>query len=109
MFLLEYSWQLTKGITSAIEKENIRIHANLQFTKLARWDEQYSWLVGTCYAKLGETDHALDWLENAVNRGFLNYPFLSADDPFLESLRTTVRFQALMKSVAVKWRALDQA
>ena len=55
----------------------------------AKVDWQYSWEVAAGYALVGELDEALEWLENAVRRGFLNYRFLSEYDPLLENLRAT--------------------
>ena len=48
------------------------------------------------YALIGEKEKALDWLENAINRGFIAYPFLTKHDPFLENIRGEERFQYLM-------------
>jgi TolB-like protein len=62
----------------------------------ARVDWQYSWEVASGYALVGASDQALDWLENAVTRGFINYRFLSLHDPLLADLRGDERFQALM-------------
>jgi hypothetical protein len=62
----------------------------------ARVDWQYSWEVASGYALVGASDQALDWLGNAVTRGFINYRFLSRHDPLLANLRGDERFQALM-------------
>jgi TolB-like protein len=62
----------------------------------SRRDPEYSYRVATVYAVLGESDAALDWLGNAVHRGFLNHRYLSEVDPFLVSLRGDPRFRALM-------------
>jgi TolB-like protein/tetratricopeptide (TPR) repeat protein len=62
----------------------------------ARVDWQYSWEVASAYALVGAPDQALDWLQNAVTRGFINYRFLSQQDPFLAGLRGDERFKALM-------------
>ena len=62
----------------------------------ARVDWQYSWEVASGYALVGASDQALDWLQNAVTRGFINYRFLSLHDPMLAGLRGDERFQALM-------------
>ena len=35
---------------------------------------------------LGAKEEALDWLENAVHRGFINYPYLQCD-PFFDNIR----------------------
>jgi len=62
----------------------------------ARLDWQYSWEVASAYALVGASDQALDWLQNAVTRGFINYRFLSQHDPMLASLRGDLRFVTLM-------------
>jgi non-specific serine/threonine protein kinase len=62
----------------------------------ARVDWQYSWEVASGYALIGASDQALDWLQNAVTRGFINYRFLSLHDPLLAGLRGDRRFQTLM-------------
>jgi hypothetical protein len=58
----------------------------VEATKL---DWQYSWKVAAGYALVGELDKALEWLENAVRRGFLSYRFLAQYGPPLENLHVT--------------------
>jgi disulfide oxidoreductase YuzD len=41
---------------------------------------------------LDKRKDTLDWLENAVDRGFINYPFLAEKDPFLQNIRGEERF-----------------
>jgi hypothetical protein len=41
-----------------------------------RRDCAYSLITADIYALLDEREQALDWLENAVNRGWTNYPDL---------------------------------
>jgi serine/threonine protein kinase/Tfp pilus assembly protein PilF len=55
------------------------------------------------YALLDEKEKALDWLENAVNRGFIAYPFLDKYDPFLENIRGEERYKKLMERVKYMW------
>jgi len=52
---------------------------------------------------LDEQEQAFDWLENAVNRGFINYPYLNEYDPFLAKLPGDPRFQKLMVRVKDEW------
>jgi hypothetical protein len=59
------------------------------------------------YARAGMPDHALRWLEIAVDSGFINFPFLSRFDPFLETLRPDRRFQQLMERVRRHWDAFS--
>ena len=60
-----------------------------------------------CHALAGEEDEALRWLENAVSRGFINYPLISRLDPFLENVRGGERFEKLMKRVKYEWEHFE--
>ena len=55
------------------------------------------------YALLGASERALHWLAIAVDRGFINYPFLARYDPFFEKLRSHPRFQQLIETVRDRW------
>lgn len=50
---------------------------------------------------------ALHWLEIAVARGFINFPFLAYHDPFVASLRTDSRFGRLMVTVKGRWDGFE--
>ena len=69
----------------------------------SRHDLQYSWTLAQCYAMLGETREATEWVENAVRRGFWNYPLLAERDPLLQSVRDEQRYMTLMISTKAKW------
>ena len=70
-------------------------------------DITYSWFVAVGFAIIDEKEKALDWLENAVNWGFINYPLLSENDPFLENIRHEARFKKLMEKVKVEWENFE--
>ncbi len=70
-----------------------------------RWDERFSWEIAASYALLDQKREALDWLENAVDRGFINYPFLNEYDPLLENIRSEDGFERLMKRVKHEWES----
>ena len=55
------------------------------------------------YAVAGMPDRALHWLAIAVDRGFINYPFLARHDPFLKGIRGEPRFQKLLETVRERW------
>jgi len=55
------------------------------------------------YARAGAVDPAIHWLEVAVDRGFINHPFLARLDPSLENLRREPRFLRLMTAVDARW------
>jgi hypothetical protein len=56
---------------------------------------------------LGEMDKALYWLENTVNCGFINYPFMAEIDPFLENIRGEERFKKLLERVKYEWENFE--
>jgi TolB-like protein len=70
-----------------------------QFTTLA-WEGYWMPLtIAEGLAIIGEPAESLRWLERAVEKGWLNYPFLSRRDPWLESVRGDPRFETLMARV----------
>ncbi|MCH7576153.1 MAG: hypothetical protein IIA59_13665 [Candidatus Marinimicrobia bacterium] len=72
-----------------------------------RRDAQFSWMLASIYVMAGQNGKALTWLENAVDRGFVNYPFLADHDPFIKKLQGEERFQRLMKRVKYEWEHFD--
>jgi TolB-like protein/Flp pilus assembly protein TadD len=56
-----------------------------------------------CLALCGETEEALSWLENTVRIGNVNYPFWSRHNEWVESLRGSRRFNAIMRDVKREW------
>ena len=60
-----------------------------------------------CLAMAGQTDEALDWLENTIRIGNVNYPFWSQHDAWVENLRPEPRFAVLMAQVEREWKALN--
>jgi hypothetical protein len=55
----------------------------------------------------GRQDEALDWLENAVTRGFVNYPYLSVSRTF-RSLHGHPRFEQLSARVKATWEEMQR-
>jgi hypothetical protein len=67
--------------------------------QFARRDYIGSFWLAQCLVLVGEYEKAMEWLENAVNLGFINYPFLNDIDPLLENIRGEQRFEKLMERV----------
>jgi len=88
------------------KKEALNI-ATPEFKDAMRWDEQFSWEMAANYSLINQKQEALDWLENAINRGFINYPFLEEYDPLLENIRGEGRFQKLMERVKQEWKSFE--
>ncbi len=70
-------------------------------------DPDVPWLGACNYALIGEKEEALDWLERAVDRGNINYPLLSQNDPLLESIRGEERFKKLMERIKYEWEHFE--
>ncbi|NIN70633.1 MAG: hypothetical protein GTO46_01610 [Gemmatimonadetes bacterium] len=77
------------------------------FEKTARRDPQWSYYVADCLALAGLKEEALDWLSNAVDRGFINYPFIAEHDPLLESIRGEPRFRDIAARARHEWEHFD--
>lgn len=59
------------------------------------------------FAAAGMNDRAVHWLSIAVDRGFINYPFLAQHDPLLEPLRSDSRFRQLLVTVRERWQKFE--
>jgi tetratricopeptide (TPR) repeat protein len=68
---------------------------------------QFSWFVADAYARIGERVAALDWLENAVRLGFLNYRFMSMFDVHLRALRGDPAFEAVVAEARRRHEAFE--
>lgn len=59
------------------------------------------------YAAASMPDRAIHWLSIAVDRGFINYPFLAYHDPFLKTLRKEPGWRPLLARVRERWEAFE--
>jgi TolB-like protein len=73
------------------------------FLNATQMDCQLSSHMAAFYSYIGEKDKSLEWLENAVDRGFINYPFLNEYDKLLNNVRGEERFKKLMERVKYEW------
>jgi non-specific serine/threonine protein kinase len=80
---------------------------NDELTKAAAADLNYAWLMAQGYALIDEIQAALEWLNIAVERGFINYPLLHHLDPFLDKVRREPEFTRLMQSTRERWEAFE--
>jgi thiol-disulfide isomerase/thioredoxin len=85
--LLEASGRHREALETALEQDKVAV-------RKSPW--KCMDIVGA-YLALEEPDKALDWLEEAVNRGFTKYQSLA--HPSFDVVRDTERFQALEKRV----------
>lgn len=92
-----YKYSLLGRKNKALESINPQLEEHL------KWDTEVPWWMADCYAMIGEKQKAIEMLEYATGRGFLNYPFLVGYDPLLENIRGEPRFKKLMERVKHEW------
>jgi hypothetical protein len=86
-------------ITSLLSRDDMR--------RTLRRDPVWSYYYASFSALGGLDEVALDWLENTIDQGFINYPLLAEHDPFLKRLRGNGRYDALMESVKREWESFE--
>lgn len=59
------------------------------------------------YAIVGVAEEAIRWLSRAVERGYINYPFLARYDPSFEPVRSHPGFQQLLEVVRERWQTFE--
>ena len=97
--------QLTIFLKYVIKKDSDKLRSMLtpDFVKTIQIDPQNSYHIATFYSYLGENGKALEFLENAIDRGFINYPLLNNHDILLKDIRSEERFKKLMQKVKYEW------
>jgi TolB-like protein len=88
-----------KFFKAAIQNPDQNVILTAEEEEKLKIDVEWSWLIADFYSLMKRNEQALDWLEHAVNRGFINYPLFATYDPFLENLREERRFLNLMDKV----------
>jgi non-specific serine/threonine protein kinase len=78
-----------------------------EFERVCREKRFWAYAVGNVLVLLGEHEKALDWLECAVDKGFVNYPRFAKGDPFLEGVRGNARFKTLLERVKKEWEEFE--
>ncbi|HEY6412044.1 MAG TPA: protein kinase [Edaphobacter sp.] len=78
-----------------------------ELKQIAGCDPHYSWAMAQCYSLLDDAPTALQWLETAMNRGFINFPIISDLDPLLDNAREAPGFPALLNHIETRWEAFE--
>lgn len=100
--------QLGTGLLHGVrgEPEAARQAVTDELRAAARNSELLSRELTHCLALAGETEEALNWLQNTVRIGNVNYPFWSRHDEWVAGLRSDARFGALMDEVEREWLSI---
>ena len=89
------------------DKEKVALLLTPEVAAQIQIDLQFSFHLATFYSYLDEKSESLKWLENAVKRGFINYPLINEEDKLLNNVRDDERFKALMKRVKYEWENFE--
>jgi TolB-like protein/tetratricopeptide (TPR) repeat protein len=91
------------------EQEGLRewFESNEVLQEAVMRDEAYPRYVAQCFARVGEFDEVLRWLDQAMEWGFTNHHFLAEHDRGLIPLRGDPRFSALLDRARQKQRAFE--
>ncbi len=100
-FSLFYKYALLGERAKALE------YLTKELAEAIRMDETLSFYMAEAYALINIKYEAVNWLEHAVWRGVINFPYLSQYDPFLENIRGEERFQKLMERVKKAWEEFE--
>jgi tetratricopeptide (TPR) repeat protein len=102
--------QLNRLIKAAIDRDHEQVLSLLnhdETRRTLRRDPVWSYYAASLSALGGLSETALEWLENAVDRGFINFPLLTEQDPFLKALRGQPRYDSLMERVRREWESFE--
>jgi hypothetical protein len=107
--LEDFNTRLTLLLEGALDGDSSRFQEIMteDFRRTARRDPQWSYFVADFHALAGLKQDALDWLSNAVDRGFINYPFIAEHDPLLESIRGELRFRDIAARAKYEWEHFE--
>lgn len=101
----DYMSVLSLLLKAAVEKMP-NLFSTLFTDDMKSWagkDFQYSHAIAMIYSFAGMKEDAMLWLEHAVKRNFINYPFLSRHCPSFDLLKEDPRHAALLQSVKKTW------
>jgi len=93
------------AMTAALLGDDVRARSHIteEFVATADDDCHASLHLAEPYALLGMRDEAIAALRNAIELGFVHYPFFAKQNPFFESLHDDPEFIELMEQAKAEW------
>ncbi|MCX6567799.1 MAG: hypothetical protein NT147_01940 [Candidatus Aminicenantes bacterium] len=89
------------------DKDKTFLEMTPDFQKTCHRDITFSHHLAGIFSLLGSKKEALDWLQSAIDRGFINYPLLAEKNPWLANIRGEERFKKLMERVKYEWEHFE--
>jgi len=84
-----------------------RLSVTAELAAAARATDLFPRFLAQAFALARRREPALRWLQIAIERGFINYPFLARHDPCFRTLRADPGFRALLSVVRERWRHFE--
>jgi TolB-like protein/Flp pilus assembly protein TadD len=78
-----------------------------QIEAIARATDVFPRFLSEGFALAGDRESAIKWLRVAVDRGFVNYPFLAHYDPAFVALRGDSAFETLLETTRHRWGCFE--
>jgi hypothetical protein len=77
------------------------------YQQSAAWDAEIPWVLASAHAAVDATEEALLWLNRAIDRGMINYLFLSKHDRYLDNVRGDARFGEALARARREWERFE--
>jgi hypothetical protein len=78
-----------------------------QIEAIARATDVFPRFLAEGFALAGARESAMQWLRIAIDRGFVNYPFLAHHDPTLKALHGDSASEALLQIARHRWEQFE--
>jgi len=97
--------RIASFLTRAAAGDRLEAQSTLtpQIESVAEATDMFPRFLAQGFAWAGMRAPALKWLRRAIDRGFINYPFLARHDPSFKGLRGDPKFKELLTVVRNRW------
>jgi serine/threonine protein kinase/tetratricopeptide (TPR) repeat protein len=106
--MVPYTWQL-QSLVASLQGDRPGALAALAPVNTAPLDFHLTFHLAESYAMAGETARALLVVEEAVDKGFYAYEFMSTFCPFMAPLRGMPEYARIMEKARGRWEAFAKA
>ena len=103
-----YTWQL-ESLVASLEGDPASGLAMLAPVNTTRLDFHLTFHLSESYAMAGAIECALAVLEEAVDKGFYAYQFMTNHCPFMAPLRGLPEFERIMEKARTRWEEFGRA
>jgi non-specific serine/threonine protein kinase len=97
---------LVAAASGAITDAEARV--GVELAEAASATDLFPRFLAQAFALAGRPAAALQWLQCAIERGFINYPFLARHDPCFRALRSDRAFRGLLAVARKRWEAFEE-